>query len=90
MSQPLTPSQRSMRGKIAAYTRWANEPDRSAATAAARQGLRDRFERQVDPAGTLPAAERAKRAETARKAYYTQLAFKSARARQRRAGGGAA
>lgn len=89
MPDSLTPAEKSMRGKIAAYTRWAREPDRSAATAAARKAQWDRFERQVDPEGILTPAERAKRAESARKLYYTQLAFKSARARRRRAGGDA-
>lgn len=79
-----------MRGRIAAYTRWAHEPDRAAATAAARKAQLDRFETQVDPEGKLAPAERAKRAEAARKLYYTQLAFKSAKARRRRSGGGAA
>jgi hypothetical protein len=44
----------------------------------------DRFERQVDPDGTLPADERAKRAESARKAYFTALALRSSRARAAR------
>jgi hypothetical protein len=43
-----------------------------------------RFERQVDPDGTLPEAERLRRAEAARKAYFTGLAFKSAKARRER------
>jgi hypothetical protein len=44
------------------------------------------FERQVDPDGTLPPAERDARAATARKAYMAQLASKSwsAEARARR------
>jgi len=41
-----------------------------------------RFEREVDPDGTL-AEERARRAEAARKAYFAQLAHKSAKARRR-------
>jgi hypothetical protein len=40
--------------------------------------------RQVDPDGILPEAERQRRAECARKAYYTALAAKSARARRSR------
>jgi hypothetical protein len=44
----------------------------------------DRFEREVDPDGTLPIAERVKRAEHARKAYFLDLARKSAIARRRR------
>jgi hypothetical protein len=46
----------------------------------------ERFEREVDPDGTLPPAERAKRAEYARKAYFQRLALKSAQVRRRRAG----
>jgi hypothetical protein len=44
----------------------------------------DKFEEQVDPDGTLPPAERAKRAEHARKAHFKRLALKSARARSSR------
>jgi hypothetical protein len=47
----------------------------------------DKFEKQVDPEGTLPPQERAKRAENARKAYFARLALKSAQARRRRGGG---
>ena len=45
----------------------------------------DKFEQQVDPDGVLPPAERAQRAEHARKAYFKRLALKSAQARRRRA-----
>jgi hypothetical protein len=47
-----------------------------------------RFEREVDPDGVLTLAERAKRAEHAKKAYFQRLALKSASARSR--GGDAA
>jgi len=77
---PLTPEQRSLRARIAAHSKWAKTPDPAAATAAARQAALDRFERQVDPDGTMPPAERARRAEHARKAYFAGLALKSARA----------
>lgn len=43
-----------------------------------------RFEREVDPDRVLPPEERAKRAEHARKAYMTKLAFQSSRARTAR------
>lgn len=43
-------------------------------TAIARQAADDRFQRQVDPDGTLPPGIRAKMAENARNAYYKQLA----------------
>jgi hypothetical protein len=42
----------------------------------------DRFYDQVDPDRSLPAAERERRAEHARKAYFQRLAAKSAKARR--------
>jgi hypothetical protein len=77
-------SLRSLRGRIGAYTRWANTDDRWKATQPAREGLYAKFEREVDPDGKLSPQERAKRAEYARKAYYQRLALKSVQARQRR------
>ena len=50
-------------------------------TAAGTKALLDRFEREVDPDRTLDPGERAKRAEHARKAYFTSLAFKSSKKR---------
>lgn len=43
-----------------------------------------KFEREVDPDGTLPPDERARRAEHKRKAYFGRLALKSAKARRAR------
>jgi hypothetical protein len=85
----MTPEHRSMRGQIASYTSWARTTDRSARTAPARAAARSRFETQVDPDGTMDPAERAKRAEAARKAHFRQMAYKSARARAQRKAGGA-
>jgi hypothetical protein len=59
--------------------------DGRAHTAPARQAFLDRFGREVDPDGVLPSAERAKRAEHAKKAYMLQLSLRSADARRRRA-----
>lgn len=53
-------------------------------TRAARQTFLARFEREVDPDGSLPLQERAKRAEMARKAYFHKLAAESARVRRER------
>jgi hypothetical protein len=47
----------------------------------ARDKFDERFERQVDPDGTLPPAERQRRADAARRAYFTGLAYKSSKAR---------
>jgi hypothetical protein len=79
----LTPAQRVLRARVAAHTSWAKTADRSARTAAARKALLDRFDRQVDPDGTLAPAERARRAEAAKSAYYSALALKSSQARRR-------
>ncbi|SRX81555.1 hypothetical protein MPP7335_03307 [Mycolicibacterium parafortuitum] len=81
---PLSPTERSIRSQIAAHESWAQTENRAARTANARRALLDKFEKQVDPDGTLPPAERAKRAEHARKAYFKRLALKSAQARRRR------
>jgi len=73
----------SLRARIASFSRWAMTSDRTAATAAARSSFESRFEKMVDPEGKLPVEERAKRAECARKAHFTRLAYLSAKARRR-------
>jgi len=72
-------------GRIGGLTRWAHEKDPSGATAPARQAMRERFEREVDPDGTLDPQERAIRADRARRAWMSTLARKSAEARRRAA-----
>jgi hypothetical protein len=52
-------------------------------TAAARAAASSRFEREVDPEGSLSVVERARRAEAARRAYYTGLALLSVTTRRR-------
>lgn len=78
-----SPSERALIASLAAHVKWATTPDPSSATAAARQAFRDRFEREADPDGVLPPAERARRAEHLRKAFYTRLALKSVQARRK-------
>lgn len=75
-------SDRTQAAKIAAHTRWANTSDRSAATQPARDAMVRKFEDQVDPQRVLPIEERAKRVESARRAYYQRLALKSAQSRR--------
>lgn len=77
-----SPGDRSLVATIAAHESWARTADRSARTAPARAALMARFEAEVDPDGTLPPAERARRAESKRKAYFARLALKSARSRR--------
>jgi hypothetical protein len=81
-SKNLTPEQRSLRASIAAHAQWANEPNRTARMAAARKAAEARFDRQVDPDGTLPPDERARRAAHARRAHMRALALRSARLRR--------
>lgn len=78
------PAERALIAKLAGHARWATVTDPTAATAVARQAALDRFERQVDPDGTLDPADRARRAMHARKAYFARLALKSAQARRAR------
>lgn len=82
----LTPAERSIRAQIASHESWARTTDRAARTANARKAALDRFEQQVDPDGILPPAERARRAEHARKAHFLRMAYKSAQVRRRRGG----
>ncbi len=79
----LTPAERSLWARAAAY-RLHSLYDSRDLTANARAAFQDRFARQVDPEGILPEAERHRRAECARKAYFAALAAKSARARRDR------
>ncbi|MGH3464912.1 MAG: hypothetical protein ACRDP9_25885 [Kribbellaceae bacterium] len=85
----LTPEQRTLRARIAANTRWAGDEDRKAHGDRAQRGLRARFEREVDPDGTLPEKERKRRAESLYKAHMARLALKSSKARAARKAGDA-
>jgi hypothetical protein len=77
------PQEMARRGRIGAY-RLHSTHDPKETTKAAREAFMARFEREVDPDGTLAPEERSRRAEAARKAYFAQLAHKSAKARRRR------
>jgi len=83
---PATPEQRRLIGRIGAYSLHARYDPRQT-TAPARRAFMARFEREVDPDGVLEDAERRRRAESARKAYFTRLALASSKARQRGNGG---
>jgi hypothetical protein len=79
-----SPAERALRARAAAFTRWSRTDDRPAATAAARAAARNRFEKLVDPDGVLPEHERVQRADMARRAFYADMARKSAAARRRK------
>jgi hypothetical protein len=84
------PSTRALTARIAANVRWSRENpnDPTGPLPRARAAFNARFEREVDPDGVLPEAERARRAQCARKAYYQRLALLSAQARRRRTAAG--
>jgi hypothetical protein len=83
-TRPLTPAERSLRGRIGAHLLHARYDSR-ALTANARAAFLDRFARQVDPEGRLPPDERRRRAAHLRAAHFARLARLSALARARRA-----
>ena len=80
--QPLTPSERVLRARMAAYMLHASRDPRET-TQAARRAFDQRFLDQVDPDRVLPERERQRRADAARRAYFAWLAYRSARARRR-------
>lgn len=77
-------SELSLAGRIGAHASWANTLDRTARTQAARDAFEARFLDEVDKDRVLPEEERARRAASARKAYFARLALKSAQARRKR------
>jgi hypothetical protein len=83
VSEP-TSAERSQRARIAALANLAQSGG-TRVSAPARAAFLRRFEDEVDPTRSLPEAERAERAEYARRRYFAALALRSARARARRA-----
>ena len=81
----LTPEQRSQRARIGAYAAMAKHGRKrvTAKARAANPSSDGYWLRQVDPDGTLPEAERAQRAQDAKRAHFSAMAFKSARARKK-------
>lgn len=83
----MTPAERSMRARAAAYAQWAAEPDFTARTAPAREGLVARFERlALEKHPGVTGAELAKYVELERRLHMASMTLKSAAARRKRAG----
>ena len=78
----LTAAERTLRARLAAHAMHSKHDSRKTSKAG-RVASMSRFERQVDPEGMLEPAERARRAEHAKRAFYTGLALKSAQARRK-------
>jgi hypothetical protein len=81
MPSSLTPSERSLRARLAAHALHAQYDSREL-TRPGRDKFEQRFIDEVDPERMLPEAERQRRVDHARKAYFTRLAMKSAQARK--------
>ncbi len=77
-----------MASRQGALKSWANTTDKAARTKPGRDAFIDKFEREVDPDGILPEAERRERAAYARRAYMIGLARKSAQVRREKAQSG--
>jgi hypothetical protein len=74
-------AERSLAARVGAFTLHSKYDSRDL-TAHARAAAEKRFEDQVDPERKLPDAERQRRVEHARKAYFARLALASAKARR--------
>lgn len=80
----LSPSERTIRARLAAHALHGTRDSRDL-TAAARQAFDNKFLAQVDAASpSLPEAERQKWAWHLRQAHFQRLALKSAQARSAR------
>jgi hypothetical protein len=80
-SSKLSPAERVLRARAAAYSQHAQGRTN---TEPARRALDAQFAAQVDPDGTLDPVTRARRVEQARRAHMAKLALKSAKARRDR------
>ena len=72
----------SLRGRIGGYA-LASQHNPREYTKNARAAFLGAFEKKVGPDGTLPKAERERRALAARRAHFTRMALASAKARRR-------
>ena len=85
--QNLTAQDRSNRARAAAHAKHAVH-DPGPTVKKANEAFVQSFEAKVDPLNELPPKERARRADQAFKAHMASLAYKSARARRAKKGGG--
>jgi len=86
---PLSPAERSLRAKVAAYARWADTPDpddRRKATEPGRRAAIDQWMHKADPDGVLSPEARRNRAEALRRQHMALIAFKSSTSRRAKKG----
>ena len=82
-AKTLSPSQRSTRARLAAFVMHSEGKTNTRPASAA---FLQRFERQIDPDGTLAPDERARRAEWALKAHMSALSLRASQARAKKKG----
>jgi hypothetical protein len=87
-TEPTSQAERSLRARLAAYALHAQHDPRET-TANGRAAFLARFDREVDPEGLLEPDERRRRAEQARRAYFTRLSLAAVKARQAKRTAGA-
>src|SRR3954454_10943040 len=78
-----TPEERSLVAQIAAAERWGRTPDRTAATAPARAGLRAKYAREIDPLGVLDPAEVERRVDQLMHAHMLRMSLAARTARRK-------
>ena len=84
MAATLPPAnERTLAARVAAFSLHAQRDSREV-TKPARAAFLSRFEKEVDPDGTLPPQERQRRADAAKRAYFTRLSLRSVKARRRK------
>jgi hypothetical protein len=85
MPTNLTPEERTLRGRLAAHAAHAKHGGTNMTEAARKAGPGnvEYYFDDVDPDRQLPDAERNRRAEQAKKSYFTRLSFLSAKARRK-------
>jgi hypothetical protein len=77
----LSPTERTLRARIAAHTLHARG---GTSTTAGTAAFLSKFEREADPDGSLSPEERTRRADHLRRAHMSRLALASAKARRKR------
>src|SRR5271154_6980552 len=85
MSTNLTPQQRKLRASKAGLTGWDNTVDRSARARHANAGLIAKWEREIDPDGTMDRQELARRVKTKQKLHMADMSWKAVQARRAKA-----
>lgn len=75
-------AERRLASSMGAHLSWARTRDRTARTAPAREGLRAKYAREIDPDGTMPAAERERAVDSRMRVHMQQMALRSVAARR--------